>query len=174
MNFVHFSNELPQEVLAKMLHSIKSNALQRNLLAQPKPPINHIILHFLVRIIKICKHQVIIVTLLAINVIRVSPAFGVVTEDLIDGGLVVVGVVVGSGEVIPVVFLTGVFVAAAGEVETKPGVDFVGVGDVLGAVFGVDFLGATFLFMVCCCFVVEDCMNAKSVARSCSWMLKKL
>ena len=58
---------------------------------------------------------------------------------------------------VPVVFLLGVFVAAAGEVEAEPGVDLVGVGGGFGAIVRIDFLGTAFLFVVCCCFVVENC-----------------
>lgn len=57
---------------------------------------------------------------------------------------------------IPVIFLRGVFLPTAWEVEAKPGVDFVGVGDGLVAVFFVDFLSFTTLFVVRCCLVIKD------------------
>jgi hypothetical protein len=108
------------------------------------------------RIVEIREHEVIVVTFLGIDVSWIGPAFCFVAEDLVDGGLVVVGVIISAREVIPVVFLLGVFVPAAREVEAEPGVNFVGVGDGLVAVFLVDLLGFASLFVVGCCFVVED------------------
>jgi hypothetical protein len=58
--------------------------------------------------------------------------------------------------VVPVVLLLRVFITSAWEIEAKPGVDLVGVGDGLVSVFFVDFLGFASFFVVCCCFVVEN------------------
>jgi hypothetical protein len=86
-----------------------------------------------------------------------GPSLRLVAKDFVDSGLVVVGVVVGAGEVIPVVFLGGVLLAAPGEVETEPGVDFVGVGGRFISVIWVDFLCFAFLLVICGRFVIENC-----------------
>ena len=111
------------------------------------------------RVVKICEHEVVIVSLLAIDVSALSPAFCLVAENLVNGSLVVVGIVIRSREVIPVVFLLRVFVPAARKVEAEPCVDFVRIGDCLVAVFFINLLSLTTLLVVCCCLVIKNWLN---------------
>ena len=107
-------------------------------------------------IIQVREHQVVIVTLFIVYISRFGPAFGLVAKNLVDGGLIVVCIVVCTGKVVPVVFLLGVFVATAGKVKTKPGIDLVRVGDRFCSVVRINFLGAAFLFVIRCRFVIQD------------------
>lgn len=166
--FIHSRDKLPQKVFREMLNSIKPNTLQCNLLTQPFAPVDNISFNFRMLVIEICEHEVIVITLLAIDISGFSPSFGLVAEDLVDGCFVVIGVVVCTGEVIPVVLLLRVLLSAAGEVEAEPGVDFVGVGDCLVSVILVNFLGFAFLFVVGCSFVVENWKGEESSAEACS------
>lgn len=154
MRLVHLSNEVSQEVLAEMLYGIETNTLERDLFAEPDSPIENIFNDFRMRVVEISEHEVIIVAFLGIDIVAISPAFCLVSENLIDGSLVVFGVVVSAGEMVPVVFLLGVFGSSAGEIESQPGIDLVGVGDGLVSVIGVDFLGFAFLLVVCSGLVV--------------------
>lgn len=153
---IQIRNELPQEVLTEMLNSIKPNSLQSDLLAEPLPPILNILLNLRMIIVEICEHEIIIVALLTINIASCSPTFSLVSQDLVDSCLIVLSVIVGAGEVIPMILLSRMLFAAAREVEAEPGVDFVGVGNGFVAIFLVDFLGFAFFFVVGCCFVIED------------------
>ena len=139
-----------------MLHGIETNSFQGDLLRKPQTPRHDIGLDFRVCIVEICEHEVIVVAFLAIDVSRLSPTFSLVAKNLIDSSLVVIGVVVGAREMVPVVLLLRVFSSSAGKVEAEPGVDFVGVRYGLVAVFFVDFLSFASLFVVCCCLVIED------------------
>jgi hypothetical protein len=97
--------------------------------------------------VEICEHQVVVIALLVVNIIRISPALGLVAQDLVDSGVFVVGIVIGARDVIPLIFLSRVRIAASGKIEADTGVDFVGVRDGSVAVLRVDFLRRT-LFLV--------------------------
>jgi hypothetical protein len=155
MKLIHLRDKLSQEILTEMLHCIESNPLQLNLLAEPHTPMNNILRHLRVIVIQICEHEVVIIALLTIHIPRLRPTLRLVTQDFVDSGLVVVGVVIGTGEVVPVVFLLRVFFSSAGKVEAEPGIDFVGVGGGFVSVVWVDFLGFALFFVVCGGFVVQ-------------------
>jgi hypothetical protein len=139
-----------------MLHGVETDAFQCNLFGEPQAPGQDIGFDFWVRIVEIREHEVIVVPFLGINVTALGPAFCFVTEDLVDGCLVVVCIVIGAAEVVPMVLLLGVFFSSPGEVKAEPRVDLVGIRYGLVAIFFVDFLGFASFFVVCCRLVVED------------------
>jgi hypothetical protein len=155
MFLIHLHNELSQKVLTEMLDGIKPNSLQRKLPAELEFPIKYVFLDLGVRIVETSKHQIILVTLLAVNIIAGSPAFCLVAKDLVDCGLVVVGIVIGAGEGVPVILLLRIFITASREIDAKLGIDLVRVGDGLVTIFLVNLLCFALLLVVCSGFVVE-------------------
>jgi hypothetical protein len=166
MKLIHLRDKLSQEILTEMLHCIESNPLQRHLPAEPHTPINNILRHLRVIVIQICEHEVVIIALFTIHIPRLGPAFRLITKDFIDSSLVVISIVVGTGEVVPVVFLLRVFVSPAGKVEAEPSIDFVGVGGGFVSVVWVDFLDFAFFFVVCGGFVVQHLPVFVSISLS--------
>jgi hypothetical protein len=156
VNLIHTRDELPQKVFREMLHSIKSDTFECDLFREPQTPVQNVGFDLWVCVVEVCEHEVVVVTLLRINVSTLSPPLCLITEDLVDGCLVVVRIVVSATEVIPMIFLLRVFIPSTREVEAEPSVDFIGVRDGLVSVFFVNFLGFASFFVVCSCFVVED------------------
>jgi hypothetical protein len=68
--------------------------------------------------VEICEHEIIVISLLAINISGISPAFGVITKYLVNCGLVVISIIIGAGKMIPVVFLLRILVPSCLKVET--------------------------------------------------------
>jgi hypothetical protein len=125
-------DKLEQELLTEMLDRIKPKPLQLQLRPHPLAPPLHILPYLRVREIDVGKHQVIVVCVFRVDVL--GPLL-VVADDLVDGFFLICGVIVRPREVIPVVFLRGVFVVARGEVEAEPAFDFLRVGDGFEAVW---------------------------------------
>ena len=148
MRLVQSRNEFPQELLGEMFHSVETNAFEGHFFGQPDTPVNHILADFWVVVVEIGEHEIIIIPFLAVHIIRVSPILGVIPQDLVDGRLVVVGVVVRAGEVIPVVLLLAVLFLPRLEIKAQPAIDLVRLADLLGAVFGIDLLRAALLLVV--------------------------
>jgi hypothetical protein len=74
-----------------------------------------------------------VVALFLINI--ASPVF-IVAENFVNCRLVVGSIVVGSSEMVPMVFLLRVFVTSGRKIKTKPGFDLFNITDLLQVVYG--------------------------------------
>lgn len=97
-----------------VLHGVQPEALELHLLRYPGAPLLDVLLDLRVRVVQIRKHEVIRVSVLLAH--RPAPAL-VVAQDLVDGFLLRLLVPVRAGEVVPVVLLLAVLVAAPLELE---------------------------------------------------------
>jgi len=84
-----------------------------------------------VAVVDVCEHEEVGVARFIPHAVR--PVL-VVAQDAVDPRLVVASIVVGSREMLPVVFLRRVFVSSPWEVETEPCFDFVRFADFLGSI----------------------------------------
>ncbi len=159
---IQVGDELIRKTFAEVLARVEPEALELELRHHPLAPVDHVGLDFRVRVVDVGEHEEVGVAGLVAHARR--PVL-VVAQDAEDGGAVVGGVVVGAGEVFPVILLRRVFVAATGEVEAQPGRDLKGFTDVFGAVIGVDFYDAAFLLLVRAGFVVENGVKVQTYAE---------
>jgi hypothetical protein len=148
----HRLEPLAREPRAEVLHRVQPEPLEPQLLGDPDTPLLDVLAHLRVRVVDVGEHHVVSVSRLAVD--RLAPAL-VVANDLIDGLLLIRLVVVCAAKVLPVVLLRRVLVAAAGEVEAEPALDFVHVGNLFVAVVVVDLDDAALLGAVRARLVVQ-------------------
>ncbi len=119
------ADKFQQETFGEMFDCIEAEPLQLQLVAYPDTPILDIFSYFWMGEVDVGEHEVVIVGVFRIYVF--SP-FLVIAQNLVDGALLIRGIVVRAGEVIPMIFLSRVFLIPGSEVESKPAFYLIGIG----------------------------------------------
>lgn len=111
---VQLLNPFIREAAGKVLHSVQAETLEANLLGYPLAPVLDIITDFRVRVVQVGKHEEVCIAVLIVY--ARTPSL-VLTLNLEDCVAIILCIVVGTGEMVPVVLLLRVFVATAWELE---------------------------------------------------------
>lgn len=127
------TDEFQQEIDGEMFDCVKAETLQLQLITDPNTPIFDIFSYFGMGEVDVGEHEVVIICIFRINVF--GPFF-VITHNFVDCAFLIRGVVVCAGEMIPMIFLSRIFLVAGSVVETEPAFYFVGIGQRFRAILG--------------------------------------
>lgn len=103
-----------REATGKVLHSVQTETLETDLLGYPLAPVLDISINFWVRVVQVGKHEKVCI---AVLIVYARTPTLVLTLNLENGVAFILGIVVGTGEMVPVVLLLRVLVATARELE---------------------------------------------------------
>jgi hypothetical protein len=115
-------HELALEILGIMFHGIETKAGEPKLAGDPTTPVKYIMSDSVLGVIYVGEHEIVVITKFGVHVC--GPTRLVTTGKLVDGVGMRRCIVVNAREVLPVIFLCAMLVAASRKVETCPGFNF--------------------------------------------------
>ena len=143
---VQVADKIRKKGFGIVLDRIEADALEFQLLGHVNSPVLDIFRDLWVVEVQVCKHEVIVVAVLCINI--AGPMLAIAL-DLIQASLLAGIIVVGCREMVPVVLLGRVLGAPPRKIETQPTINLEYIRDLLVAILRIYLYDLAPLGLVC-------------------------